>query len=124
MPLATTATIDCSHLDRLRSIIVPGFGFKRTTAKQTKQRKLTVDNSTNQPSADKPQRSFVVSDFSMRDMPIAIVAFLVISVCSVILGLFVESLPAFWRGVLFGIAVTLLSIVTLSRRLFEPTAKK
>ena len=46
--------------------------------------------------------SFRVSDFSLRDLPWAVAAYLLLSLFSVGLGLFLESLPSFWSGLLLG----------------------
>ena len=47
-------------------------------------------------------KSFRVSDFSLRDLPWAVAAYLVLSIFSVGLGLFLDSLPSFWSGLLLG----------------------
>jgi hypothetical protein len=47
-------------------------------------------------------RSFRIGDFSLRDVPWAVAAYLIISLFSIGLGVFLESLPEFWRGVLLG----------------------
>jgi hypothetical protein len=54
------------------------------------------------------QRSFKISDFSLRDAPWAIAAYLVISLLSIGLGVVLESLPEFWSGVLLGAGCALL----------------
>ena len=46
--------------------------------------------------------SFRVTDFSLRDLPWAVAAYLLLSLLSVGLGLFLESLPSFWSGLLLG----------------------
>ena len=66
---------------------------------------------------DQRHRSFVVSDFSMRDTPFTLLAFIIICAASVVLGLFVESLSSFWRGYLWGIATTILAMAILRQRL-------
>ncbi len=63
----------------------------RHIAKET-----NMTNSDKQQTIDEPHRSFVPSDFSMRDIPFMLLAFIIISVASVVLGLFVESLSSFW----------------------------
>ena len=68
-----------------------------------------------QDASKKSQRSFVVSDFSVRDIPAAVVAYVIIGAVCVALGLAVESLGSFWRGFLFGTAVTFAAVVILSR---------
>lgn len=57
--------------------------------------------------------SFAVSDSSFRDMPRALLAFIIVSVSSVVVGLVVESLSRFCRGFLFGIATTVTGITGL-----------
>jgi hypothetical protein len=47
-------------------------------------------------------RSFRISDFSFRDVPWAVAAYLLISLFSIGFGVLLESLPEFWRGVLLG----------------------
>jgi hypothetical protein len=47
-------------------------------------------------------RSFRIGDFSLRDVPWAVAAYLIISLFSIGLGVFLESLPGFWRVVLLG----------------------
>ena len=47
-------------------------------------------------------KPFRVSDFSLRDLPWAVAAYLLLSLFSVGLGLFLESLPSFWSGLLLG----------------------
>jgi hypothetical protein len=72
-----------------------------------------VTDSENKELPDQRHRSFLVSDFSMRDIPFALLAFAIICVVSVILGLFVESLSSFWRGYLWGIVTTILAMEIL-----------
>ena len=50
----------------------------------------------------KEHRSFMPSDFSFRDLPGFVPAFLVVSFLSVGLGLFIETAPAFLSGALIG----------------------
>ena len=77
-------------------------------------RKTIMEDDKIQPLLDRKHRSFVISDFSVRDIPVALLAFAMISIASVVLGLAVESLPSFCRGFLFGFAVTLAAVVGLS----------
>ena len=72
-----------------------------------------MTDSENKELPDQRHRSFLVSDFSMRDIPFALLAFAIICVVSVILGLFVESLSSFWRGYLWGIVTTILAMEVL-----------
>lgn len=60
-------------------------------------------------------RSFRPSDFSLLDIPGFIVAYLIISVVSVGLGLLLEGLPDFWRGLLLGGGLALMGSFLLSR---------
>lgn len=53
-------------------------------------------------------QSFRITDFSLRDLPWAVAAFLVLSVVSIGLGLLLESLPSVWSGVLLGTSGALL----------------
>jgi hypothetical protein len=62
----------------------------------------------------KPDRSFMISDFSVRDIPLALLTYVIISAICVVLGLAVESLGSFWQGVLFGIAVAVAAVGGLS----------
>lgn len=66
-------------------------------------------------SSDTPHRSFLPSDFSLRDVPFTLLAFSVISVTSIVLGLVVESLSSFWRGYLWGIGTTIAAMAILWR---------
>lgn len=52
-------------------------------------------------------KSFRISGFSIRDLPWAVAAYLVISILSIGLGIFLESLPEFWRGFLSGAGLAL-----------------
>ena len=65
-----------------------------------------MTDSENKELTDQRHRSFLVSDFSMRDIPFALLAFIIISVASVVFGLVVESLSSFWRGYVWGIVTT------------------
>ena len=47
-------------------------------------------------------RSFRISDFSFRDVPWVVAAYLIIALFSIGLGVLLESLPDFWRGLLIG----------------------
>ena len=72
-----------------------------------------MTNSDKQQTIDEPHRSFVPSDFSVRDIPFMLLTFIIISVVSVVLGLFVEALSSFWRGYLWGIVTTILVVAIL-----------
>ena len=61
------------------------------------------------------QRSFTPGDFSLRDIPCFLVVYLAISAICIGLGVAVERLPSFWRGVLCGMALGLLSALVLLR---------
>jgi hypothetical protein len=69
-----------------------------------------VTDSDKQQTTNEPHRSFVPSDVSMRDVPFMLLAFIIICVASVVLGLFVESLSSFLRGYLWGIVTTILAL--------------
>lgn len=59
-------------------------------------------------------RLFRISDFSLRDVPWAIAAYLIISLFSISLGIFLESLSEFWSGLLLGAGcATLVSYILL-----------
>ena len=73
-----------------------------------------MDQSENHHPPDKPHRSFVVTDFSMREIPGALVAYGLLSAVCVALGLAVESLTSFWQGFVYGIAVALAAVGVLS----------
>ena len=73
---------------------------------------------------NEPHRSFVPSDFSMRDVPFMLLAFIIICVASVVLGLFVEALSSFWRGYLWGIVTTILAVAILRQILSKPGETK
>lgn len=60
-------------------------------------------------------RSFRISGISIRDVPWALAAYLVISVFSIGLGAFLESLPSFWNGLLLGGGIALLVALFLLR---------
>jgi len=60
-------------------------------------------------------RSFRPSDFSLQDIPGFVVAYLIISVVSVGLGLLLAGLPDFWRGLLFGGGLALMGSFLLFR---------
>jgi hypothetical protein len=53
----------------------------------------------------KKSRSFVPSDFSFRDTPYFLVAYLVASAICIGVGLAIESIPSFWRGLLAGVGL-------------------
>jgi hypothetical protein len=72
-----------------------------------------MTDSDEQQTSNEPHRSFVPSDFSMREVPFMLLAFIFICAASVVLGLFVESLSSFWRGYLWGIVTTTLAVATL-----------
>jgi hypothetical protein len=54
------------------------------------------------------QESVRISSFSIRDIPLAVAAYFVLSLLSIGLGVFLESLPEFWSGVLSGAGLALL----------------
>ncbi len=50
-------------------------------------------------------RSFVPSDFTLRDVPWFFVGFGVLAVTCVLAGMALESLPLFWRGLICGLGL-------------------
>jgi hypothetical protein len=64
-------------------------------------------------------RSFRISDFSLRDLPWVVAAYLIISLFSIGLGVLLESLPKFWSGLLLGAGCGFLA----SFFLFRPVKK-
>ena len=76
-----------------------------------------MTDSDNKEIPDQRHRSFQVTDFSLRDTPATLLAFAIICVVSVILGLFVESLSSFWRGYLWGIVTTILAMAIFRQML-------
>jgi hypothetical protein len=48
------------------------------------------------------QRSFLLSDFRLRDVSAAIVVYVILSAICVLAGLILQSLPPFYRGILSG----------------------
>lgn len=73
-----------------------------------------MTESDKQHTTNKAHRSFVVSDFSVRDIPFAVLVYVIISAICIVLGLAVESLTSFWQGFVFGIAVALVAVGGLS----------
>jgi hypothetical protein len=66
------------------------------------------------------QRSFALSDFSLREVPGAIVAYVILSVICVLAGLTLESVPPSWRGLFsgmgLGLCIALILLTLLLRR--------
>jgi hypothetical protein len=60
-------------------------------------------------------RSFVPSDFSLRDIPGFLVAYVIISAICVLAGLTLQALPPFWRGTLCGLGIGLFGALILLR---------
>jgi hypothetical protein len=58
-------------------------------------------------------RPFLLSDFSLRDVPAAIVVYVIVSAICVLAGLTVESVPPFWRGLLSGVGLALCGALIL-----------
>lgn len=52
-------------------------------------------------------RSFVPIDFSLRDIPGFLVAYVIISAIAVVVGVTIEALPVFWGGTLCGMGIGL-----------------
>jgi hypothetical protein len=59
------------------------------------------------------QRSFRVSDFSLRDVPGFLVVYIIVAAICVLLGLFLEALPGFWRGLVVGAGLGLFAALVL-----------
>lgn len=59
-------------------------------------------------------RSFLPSDFSLRDVPGFLVAYLLMSAACVAAGVFLERLPPFWQGILCGAGLGLAAGAWLS----------
>jgi hypothetical protein len=59
--------------------------------------------------------SFRISDFSLRDVPWGFAAYLILSVFSIGLGAFLDSLPEFWSGLFLGAGCALLASFFLLR---------
>ncbi|HSW01062.1 MAG TPA: hypothetical protein VLI39_12875 [Sedimentisphaerales bacterium] len=58
-------------------------------------------------------RSFRISDFSIRDIPWAVAAYVILSLLSIGVGVFLESLREFWSGFLFGAGLVLMGALFL-----------
>jgi len=65
------------------------------------------------------QRSFLLSDFSLRDVPAAIVVYVILAAICVLAGLLLEALPPFWRGLLSGMGLGLCSALILLTLLYR-----
>ncbi len=61
------------------------------------------------------QRSFVASDFSLRDVPGFLIVYVIVSAMCVVAGLTLEALPKFWGGVVCGIGIGFLGALALLR---------
>jgi hypothetical protein len=65
-------------------------------------------------------RSFLLSGFSLRDVPAAIVVYVILAAISVLAGLILQSLPPFHRGILSGVGLgscsTLVLLVLICRK--------
>lgn len=61
------------------------------------------------------QRSFVASDFSLRDIPEFLIVYVIVSAMCVLAGLTLEALPPFWGGVLCGSGIGFLGALALFR---------
>jgi len=60
-------------------------------------------------------RSFVPSDFSLRELPGFLVVYVVISAVFVLVGLASQALPPFWRGTLLGVGLGFAGALVLLR---------
>ncbi len=57
--------------------------------------------------------SFAISDFSLRDIPVFLIGYGIISVVCVLAGFILQILPPFWSGVLCGLGIGLLGALIL-----------
>ena len=73
-----------------------------------------MTDSNKQHPPDSNHRSFVVTDFSVGEIPGALVVYAIVSAVCIVLGLAVESLTSFWQGFVFGIAVAMATVAGLS----------
>mgnify|MGYP001811770763 CR=1 FL=1 len=73
-----------------------------------------MTDSNKQHPPDSNRRSFVVTDFSLREIPGALVTYGLVSAVCVVFGLAVESLTSFWQGFVFGIAAAMAAVAGLS----------
>jgi hypothetical protein len=64
-------------------------------------------------------RSFRISDASLRDIPGFLVTYIILTVFCVLLGLVLQSLPGFWRGLVLGTGLGL----SIALALLYPTKK-
>lgn len=58
-------------------------------------------------------RSFVPSNFSLRDLPGFLVGYVVVSAICVLVGLTIEALPPFWGGTLCGLGIGFIAALFL-----------
>jgi hypothetical protein len=58
--------------------------------------------------------SFRISDFSLRDVSWAVAAYIITALFSIGVGVLLESLPEFWRGVLIGGGCALIASALLA----------
>jgi hypothetical protein len=64
-------------------------------------------------------RTFLLSDFSLRDVPGAIVVYVIVAAICVLAGLALESVPPFWRGLLSGVGLGLCGALILLTLLYR-----
>jgi len=91
-----------------------GFDLANGTLMRSIHKGTVMTDTDKHHAPDEPHRSFVVTDFSVREIPGALVAYGLVSAACIVLGLAVESLTTFWQGFVFGIAVAMASFVGLS----------
>jgi hypothetical protein len=60
-------------------------------------------------------RSFVPSDFSFRDLPGFLVAYVIVSAICVLAGLTLQALPPYWGGLLCGLGIGFIGALILLR---------
>ncbi len=58
-------------------------------------------------------KSFRVTDFSIRDVPALVAGYLIIAAIAACIGLFLETIPEFWRGFLLGVGAALIAAILL-----------
>lgn len=71
--------------------------------------------------ANSRHRSFRPSDFGMRDLPLLIISFVILSVFSVGFGLLSEQLPESSRFAIFGLAAGIWVGLAISKWISRPT---
>jgi hypothetical protein len=60
-------------------------------------------------------RSFVPSDFSLRELPGFFIAYVILAGICIFVGVTIQSLPPFWGGILYGLGIGLLGAMIMLR---------